>query len=104
MNSSKEEKEAAIVIKDVWGKIFSGLVLASLIGFSSFVFAQNAINAEAKSDRQALHTRGDGRDNRLDKMDIKIEDIQSNVSEISRQQAAMNAKLDILLRREPDHR
>jgi len=91
----------AIIIKDIWGKVLSSLVIAGIVGGVSFAFAQNATNAEIKTTVKSIDQRtqdaGNARDARLDRIDGKIDTMNQGLNDVQRKQAEMNAKIDLLL-------
>lgn len=95
-------RDEAIIIKDLWGKILSGLVILGISGGVTFAFAQQSTNAELKTtvNNMAMveNQKGAQRDSRLDKLDAKIDTVQIGVSQIREQQARIDTKLDILLK------
>jgi peptidoglycan hydrolase CwlO-like protein len=101
----KNIDDEAIVIRDKPGKIIGGLLallstlaIAGILGGISMAFAQQSANAEMRTNIQNIQENSQERDRRLDKMDGKIESVQTSVNDLGKQQSSMNTKLDILLR------
>lgn len=95
MPSSNDDQ--AIVIKDLWGKVLSALVITGIMGGISFAFAQNGINAEVKTTVKNIQDRGHDRDGRLNRIDTKIDAVGKDVRKIEAQQMRIETKLDYLI-------
>lgn len=89
--------DQAIVIKDLWGKVLSTLAVMGIAGGMSFAFAQNATNAEIKTHIELVNEKTKAQDDRLNKMDTKIDGVQKSVNDVREHQARIETKLDILL-------
>lgn len=96
----KTGDDTAIIVRDVWGKILSGLVVAGILGGISFAFAQQDSNAETRTNIQILKESDKERNERIDKIDSKVDSINDKVGEIHREQTRISVKLDQLMERQ----
>ena len=87
----------AIIIKDLWGKILSAIVITGILGGVAFAFDQNATNAQVKTLVDTIEKRGYDRDARLNKLGEKVENVQRSVNDVRSQQIRIETKLDYLI-------
>ena len=93
----------SIIIKDLWGKVLSALVIAGIIGGVSFAFAQAGNNAEMRTNieniQATMQANDANRDEQVAEIKANVKTVMERQEIVAREQTAIGTKLDMLLER-----